>query len=435
MRSPVILLGQGRVTLAEDALVEPRGGGLAALEDLLATSPRAAVVTSGGEGGFYRASLCLERGIGRVVLGRGILPPAWEAELAARGKIFGAELFVHDDVRGYARVKPGPRVAVGVPDPLAWSEGRAATRGLVAGPEERAAFAEVAPLERDVDAFGSSVHLEEIAFENGDKPVLYLVVPEREVDAVRARHAGATVVVAREAPSQVAVEGATGRRLYGGAAGERSAHVFVSRNPELAARAAKLWEEGSSKNAGAIGELMGYPRCCAQAFVALAERGNNAALVYVTDGRTRALGGTHHFVLNVAVRRLVPFTPCTFGCVRAVPWAERVLSRLPRTVAEPLARSLSRPVLYFDEARAIAFAGAKKTSNGLSFESAFFLAPAAPLAPDDEMEARRLFGWLCEGGGELVITADAFEVRGKTQTKRLSRKTPRLGVLLPFGLD
>ncbi|MDC0748733.1 hypothetical protein [Polyangium mundeleinium] len=445
MRQPVILLGKGDVSLAAadgDVLVEPEGGGLEAIEALLARSPRAAVVTAGGDEGFFRASLCLERGVKAVVLRRGAFSEAHEKELAARARSFGRELFLHDDSRGYGRVPTGSeRVQVGAPEVAAWETaareaGGQSRRTAAIGLDVDAAWEEAAeaaqPLPMDAPVPGLFENLEEVAFTNGDKPVLYLVVPARSLEAVRARHPGAAMALARAEAAPLAVEGATGRRIEG-ASGEATVHAFFSTTPALAARAASLWEQGSSRNALVIGELLGYPPCCTAAFVALADRRNNAALVYVTAARTRALGASFHPLLDVAVRRVVPFTPCSFGCERAAAVASRVVAALPRAQAEALTRALARPVLYFDEARAVALEGARVDGAAILFESAVFLPAPAPLDPDSERFARKLLGAFFKDGGTLVCTDDGFEVRGASFTRRLGRTSPRLGEFLPFG--
>lgn len=429
MRSPVIILGAGNVQLGGDALREPAGGGLAAIEALFASKPRAAVVTEGGAAGFFRASLAIERGVPRVIVPRGALGASWLADLAARAATFEVELYEHDDARGYTRPRSsGRRIAVGAPDPEAWavSASDAAARGLAIDEAWEEATARAEPLPMDPEVAGLPAHLEEIAFRNGDKPVLYLVVSAGEEEAVRARHAGRAIVTRTE---PLAVEPSTGRRAYG-EEGEASAHLFISDNPSLAERAAALWDQGSTRNVSALGALMGYPDCCTAAFAALGERGNNAALVYVTAARTHALGAPFHTALNVAVRRVVPFTPCSFGCRRAIAWAERVLAGLPAESASALVRALGRPVLYLDEARAVVFEGARLASSEIiDFERAFFLSSSG--AP--EARARRILGALLAGGGRLVCGEDAFEVCGASGTRRVSRCAPRLGVVLPFG--
>ena len=443
MGQPVILLGKGEVSLAAadgDVLAEREGGGLEGIEALLAKGPRAAVVTSGGDEGFFRASLCLERGVPRVIVRRGAFDEAHEKELSARARSFGAELFVHDDARGYGRARgANERVQVGAPEVATWEAAvraaaseprRAAALGLDvdAAWEEASRVAEPLPL--DAPMPGLSENLEEVAFTNGDKPVLYLVVPARSLEAVRARHPGAAMALAGDEAAPLAVEGATGRRIEGD--GEATQHVFLSTDPTLAARAASLWEQGSSRNAAAIGELLGYPSCCTAAFVALADRRNNAALVYVTAARTRALGARFHPLLDVAVRRVVPFTPCSFGCERAIAAAARVVAALPSPQHESLTRALARPVLYLDEARAVAFEGARLDGASITFESARFLPAPAPLDAAGEKHARKLLGALLGGGGTITVSDETFEVRGASFTRRLGRTSPRLGVLLPF---
>jgi len=427
VRAPVLILGSNPLRLDEDALVEPENARIGDLEALLARKPRAAVITSGGAGAFFRASLCLERGVSRVVLRRGAFEEGLERELAARAATFGAELYVHDDARGYGRVKPGARVALGVPDAQQWS---ADAPGLVIDAEWAEKARNAQPLEMDPDIDGLPSNLEEVAFANGDKPVLYLVVPAREVDALQAKYADATIV-RREIP--LAVESATGRRVYEANNGENNAHVFISRDAALAERAARLWDDGSSRNAVAIGELMGYPACCVAAFVALGERGNNAALTYVTAARSRALGAPFHAVLNSPVRHVIPCTPCTFGCARAIAWAERVLAALPENVAKTLYRALARPVIYLDEARAVALEGARVEGQTIEYQSARFLPASAPHESEKELTVRRLFGALFAGPGKCFVNDDAFEVHAQGGVQRLARMIPKLGVLLPFG--
>lgn len=427
VRAPILILGSNPVHLGEDALVEPENATMGDLETLLAAKPRAAVITSGGREGFFRASMCLERGVPRVVLRRGLFEESWERELSARAETFGADLYVHDDKTGYRRIKPGGRLSVGVPGVQAWS---AEARGYVLDAQWHEKTRHAQPLDMDSDIEGLPSNLEEVAFDRDDKPVLYLVVSGQELDALREKYAGATIV-RRE--MMLTVEGATGRRVYAANAGEKKAHVFISRDATLARRAAQLWDEGSSRHALAIGELMGYPACCVAAFVALGERGNNAALTYVTAARSRALATAFHAVLNSAVRHVIPCTPCSFGCTRAIAWAERVVDALPENIAEALRRALARPVLYFDEARAVAFEGARVEGQTIAYESGRFLPASAPLAADEELAVRRLFGVLFGGPGKLFVTDDAFEVHTQDGVHQLVRTDPKLGILLSFG--
>lgn len=426
MPPPIVLLGSNPVHISADALVEPEDATLADIEALLVAKPRAAVITSGNEAGFFRASLCLERGVSRVVLRRDLFDERWQRELAARAATFGAELYVHDDTRGYGRVKPGARLAIGVPDVAAWAHD---STGFVMDADCADEARTTTPLVMDPDIEGLPSNLEEVAFAIGDKPVLYLVVPSRDVEALQSKYASAKLV-RREIP--LAIESATGRRVYESDAGETNAHVFLSNDAILAQRAAQLWDEGSSRNAVAIGELLGYPSCCVAAFMALGERGNNAALTYVTAARSRALAAPFHSALNSTVRHVLPCTPCSFGCSRAITLAERVLDALPNNVSTPLRRALARPVLYFDEARAIAFESANVNGQIIEYESARFLPAPAPLSPDDELSQRFLFGSLFARPGALIVKDATFEVHVGSIVRCFERIRPTLGILLPF---
>lgn len=427
MRPPVIILGSNPVQLGDDALFEPENAKLEDLEKLIATSPRAAVVTSGGATGFFRASLCLERGVSRVVLRRGAFEEAWERELAARAAAFGAELYVHDDARGYGRVKPGARTNVGAPVADAWTRD---PRAIFRDEPQVDAEPSEPILPMDPDIAGLPSNLEETAFAIGDKPVLYLVLPTTELPALREKYAEAKMVL-REIPLEV--EGATGRRVYASSSGRSNAHVFISKNAEPAEKAARLWDEGSSRHAQAMGELLGYPRCCAAAFAALAERGNNAALVYATAARTRALGAHFHGVLNSAVRHVVPYTPCSFGCPRAIGLAERVIAALPADVADALRGALSRPVFYLDESRAVVFNQARMLGQTVEYASAALLQASAPLPSEMETAVRLRLGALFSGPGKIVLGSDDVEVHTSGRKLRWSRQTHPLGIWLPFG--
>ncbi len=395
-------LGDGARELIGDLAREGVDGDLDALLD---ARPRAVVVAAGGEAAFFRASAAMERGCARVILRRGALPLEWVTELAHRASRLGASLFEHDDQSGYRRVTPSGRPAraqVGAApralDP--WFSARAALDGPL--------------LELDAPLTGVPADLEERAFAAGCKPVLYLVKPREPAAALVARHPGAHAAVRDEA---IGVDATTGTRSYG--AGEPSAHVFLSASRDEAERAAALWAAGSSAHARELGALLGYPPCCVAAFEALPDRGDNAALIWITHARTLALGGRHASPLDVVVRRVVPFTPCGFGCRAAVSQAERVLAALGHDASTALCRALARPVLYLDEARAVVFDGAALVGGRLRYD-------AARLVRDDgsahAAAARRVLGPRLPPHARLRVRGRGVELDGE-----------EVGALLPFG--
>jgi hypothetical protein len=446
--SRVVVLGDGQIQLsaapqaAQTEIVhEPPDGSLDDLERILSSRPDVAVVSGEGERCFFRASLAIERGVKRVVLRRGALDAAWLDDLAGRAELLGSELLIRgDNERSYQRWQPKRRqtsLEVGAPDAEAWARAIEDARrspeatgelGLDLGTEDRQRYAASAPLPVDPEVPKLPPRLEDVAFSVGLKPVLYLVLTKAEAEGLESRHPGAHVAVRTTA---LKIESTTGRREYAG--DEVSIHAFISRDPALAERAATLWTEGSSRHVRELGALMGYPECCVTSFAALASRSNNAALIYVTDSRTRALGGGHRTSLNVVVVRIAPFTPCSFGCARGADWSSRVIDGLPGSTPEALRRALSRPVLYFDEARAVVLRPTgERDERGVGFDRAYWVAGA--LTEDAAMvHARKIWGGFLRGGGFLRVTGDAFELTSPAgEQRRIGRTSLGLGRLLDF---
>lgn len=109
------------------------------------------------------------------------------------------------------------------------------------------------------------------------------------------------------------------------------------------------------------------------------------------------------------------------------------MKALPTHVGDALRRALARPVLYFDEARAVAFEGARVEGMRIDYESARFLRASAPVGPAQEIATRRLLGALFAGPGTLLVKDEGFEVHAQGDVLRLARTKPQVGILLPFG--
>lgn len=375
-------------------------------EPLLAEAPDAAIVAATGDAAFFRASLALERGVRRVVLRRGVLPDAWLEELAARAIELGGEVFVRGDDDRFQRVARGARVRqrleVGAPP--------AASFDAFVDPTGRGAS--MPSLE--LSAAERALRCEEVAFEIGLKPVLYLVVARDDVERVVARHPGVRVA---QREDRLSASACSGERTYG--VGDEVAHLFLG---ERAERAAELWADSSTKHVEELGALMGYPACCVRAFRAMASRRVNAAFPYVTASRTRALGARFDALLDVTSARLVPFVPCSYGCRAAIAWARRVAE------AASIERA-ARVVLFVDEARAIAFdeASVEERADGTHVT---YRGPrwASPALDDRSERLREAYGPIFSDRGTLVVRPDALVVEG-TRVERAGG----LGVVLPFG--
>ena len=448
----IVVLGPGGVQVQGHAVHEQPELGLERLEALLGTAPDVAIVTGHGEPCFFRASLALERGVRQVVVHRQSLAEDALQHLARRARSFGARVQLHgDDAGDHLPLRardPAPPHEVGCPDLGCWSQAlRAAGDDPIAHaelgwsvtPELRARASSAAPLELDPCTEGFPRYGEELAWSAGLKPVLYLVLPVAEAHALRARHPEAHAIIR---PDRLSEDAATGARSYG--EGTSTAHLFLSHDRHAAERALELWVAGSGRHARELGALMGYPPCCVAAFEAFESRGHNAALVYLTRARTLALGAPFHPLLNGVGPRLVPFTPCTYGCRAAIAWAQQLLQALPHELVARVRRALGRPVLYFDQVRAVVLEPPPPTAAGaealrdqpgaVRFGVARWIATES--AQDDSprgTHARTVLGALLSGGGRIGERNGALEVAAPSgEVRRLERGRPELGALLPF---
>lgn len=147
-------------------------------------------------------------------------------------------------------------------------------------------------------------------------------------------------------------------------AGRSLALVVVARDePSLAAAIAAQRAHSSENRDRAVremGDLMGYPACCVEAFAAQALRGDNLDNERATF--LRAPGAALHPLLHrLGAARLVSHHPCAPNCSASVSIAELVLERLgalDQEAASWARAELVRPVLSLDYARRIVLDGA-----------------------------------------------------------------------------
>ena len=227
----------------------------------------------------------------------------------------------------------------------------------------------------------SQLDVEWVAFRAGLKPALRLNASAAEAPAMAARYRATGAHVAEAAGS---VKSAAERRVL--------LYVAHSREAAEALRAAEaptLQGEGvcereqSIRCARRTGELLGYPRCCVEAFCARMQRGigrlgdgGQAAELYVAAAE--AWRDRPQPWLNNLRRpercQLVSFEPCGYDCAAALAQAGRCrlaaqaidaegTRELERALGEPVAIAASgaRAIVTLAEGRivhAVAAAGA-----------------------------------------------------------------------------
>lgn len=261
-------------------------------------------------------------------------------------------------------------------------------------------------------------------FRAGRKPVAFLTALPADADRLAAHFEGAHVE-RRARRVQVGPQDAWVDRRE---VGEARIELYISRDPALAALAARLQSEGDpSASLRALGGLMGYPSCCVEAFAAQSDRSNNTRNRYATAARTAAAGPWPWELANLHTM-LLPCYPCSYACGAALDLARAALAALD--AAHPGARAalhalLARPALYFDHERQIVLHG-EAAGDTARFSGAS--------VPEGSPPALASLAGVIALGDELTLTDEALVVRAAgREIVRLRRTDPGLGFLAPFG--
>ncbi len=155
-----------------------------------------------------------------------------------------------------------------------------------------------------------------------------------------------------------------------GARGAGLHHVFFSKGDEaraaadLVVRFAQSQEGGSALDPAefsrSLGSLLGYPRCCVEAFTAAGPDATTSSLLRAAHRRSEAF----HWQLNVldpvSPFTLLPHLPCRFDCPESLAMASRLASVLDDVfpfLAGAARRALGRPWLWWDASRGVALEG------------------------------------------------------------------------------
>ncbi|MEM9074376.1 MAG: hypothetical protein AAGE52_38130, partial [Myxococcota bacterium] len=182
----------------------------------------------------------------------------------------------------------------------------------------------------------------------------------------------------------------------------------------LAERAATMQQEDPSKHAAAIGTLLGYPRCCIDAFLSQADRSNNSFNRYATAQRTDA--ETWPWELADLRTKIYPFYPCRYDCPAALTYARQTLAQLDASDFEATRQRLARPVLYFDDEHQLVFEGSG-TTREVRFRDVLGTSPLTCTLGGLLAEAKRL-EWTFD------------HLRAGWSIRRID---PALGFVAPFG--
>ena len=260
--------------------------------------------------------------------------------------------------------------------------------------------------------------VEEVAFSHGLKPVLYLEVPFEEIAHARRRweEYSLSIIDPRESAVAPGIDTSV-------------AHLFAGHQATHVNQAAAVYRNGDpTLEAVKMGQLMGYPRCCVNAFFCQRGSGRDADNVVQVARRSTSVG---HPLLHWGIVRLTPFYPCRFDCPEAIDFAGAALDVLvdPMERVE-LIESLACSSIYFDERWTIVF-DAVGRDNAVSFQCA----SVHRRAGRTKLRApHHVLGSVLAHADGLEVSPQRWTTRSEGAVRHWARELGGPGVLLHFDL-
>ncbi|MEI8255391.1 MAG: hypothetical protein WCJ30_06920, partial [Deltaproteobacteria bacterium] len=166
---------------------------------------------------------------------------------------------------------------------------------------------------RPIDYALGSGESDEVALYAGFKPLLRQVLPVERLAAARARFEALGLVVA-EADHRVDLASTAGRVL------------FVGRDPKRVRAAVEC--EVAPEHDLELAQLLGYPRCCATAYLEVPAPRENMAVFARACGATRGPFEPRLNCLDLSVFHYVSWLPCAFSCALSLAYANAVAAHI-----------------------------------------------------------------------------------------------------------
>ena len=188
--------------------------------------------------------------------------------------------------------------ALPIPDPAALDRARAAAT------------------ERPIDYALGSGESDEVGLFAGFKPLLRQLLAPSEIDRVRARFTALGLHVEETTHLDTA---------FGPA--EKGRVLFIARDPRRARAAAAL--EGRQGHDLEMGLLLGYPRCCLEAYFATPPPRRNCDVAARAALKSRAFLPREN-VLDLAIFHYLSWLPCAFDCAPSKAYADAIANHIAR---------------------------------------------------------------------------------------------------------
>jgi hypothetical protein len=154
---------------------------------------------------------------------------------------------------------------------------------------------------------------DEVALYAGIKPLVRQVLPASAVGAARARFEALGLVVG-ETEHRVELGSTAGRVIFVGRDGAR-------------VRAAVACE-ATTEHDVELGQLLGYPRCCVEAYLALPPPRRNAEVFGRAFAASGGVFAPRLNTLDLAVFHYVSWLPCSFSCALSRAFADAVAGHI-----------------------------------------------------------------------------------------------------------
>ena len=171
---------------------------------------------------------------------------------------------------------------------------------------------------------------EEIALAAGLRPLIRQLLDAPSLDQARARfeRIGFKTGVAPRVygPTRDGWDD-TPEELHEDERGARRA-LFIGRDPKAIEEAIACDLAKTDEGDHELGRLLGYPRCCVDAFVATSRHRLNTDLYAAAASRTGAVSHPRLNGLDFAVFHFISWSPCAFDCALSRAYADAVAKRI-----------------------------------------------------------------------------------------------------------
>lgn len=272
---------------------------------------------------------------------------------------------------------------------------------------------------------------DEIGLRAGLRPMMRQLLPEPQLERERARfeRLGLRTRVAprryartRDGWDHADDPGEDGGRLA----------LFVGRDDARLEAAIACDLEKTPDADRELGRLLGYPRCCVDAFVAAPPPRRNVAIERAALARTEGPARARLNGADLGVFHFVGWYPCSYACALSLAYADALAERVARLDAPFVAaidRALAAHRLLLTDDVQVSFVG-RRDGRAITVEDAWPTArdrhPHAGLEPLPLEAAARATAAI-RAARTLLVDDDALHLDGR------AIRLPSPPLLLPFG--